>query len=64
VTKSFELEKNKLEKDLKILESLEEENLDLESLQKSLGLNKNDTVWIGNILPSVKEDEIRDVFED
>jgi len=64
VTKSFELEKNKLEKDLKILESLEEENLDLESLQKSLGLNKNDTVWVGNILPSVKEDEIRDVFED
>uniref|UniRef100_A0A7S3NX51 FHA domain-containing protein n=1 Tax=Euplotes crassus TaxID=5936 RepID=A0A7S3NX51_EUPCR len=60
----FEQEKSKLEKDLKILENLEGEDLDLDTLQKSLGLNKNDTVWVGNLLPSIKEDELREIFEE
>lgn len=64
VSKSFELEKNKLEQDLKILENLEGEDLDLETLQKSLGLNKNDTVWVGNLIPSTTEEDLRDIFED
>lgn len=64
VSRSFELEKNRLENDLKILEKLEGEDLDLETLQKSLGINKNDTVWVGNLIPSVTEEDIRELFED
>lgn len=64
VTRSFELEKNKLEKDIKMLENLEDEDLDLETLQKSLGLNKHDTVWVGNLIPSITEEDVREIFED
>lgn len=34
VAKTFEIEKNKLEKDLKMLEKLDDENIDIETLQK------------------------------
>jgi pSer/pThr/pTyr-binding forkhead associated (FHA) protein len=64
VTKSFELEKAKLENDLKILENLEDDNVDLETLHKSLGIKKKDTVWVGGLIPSVTEEDIRDLFED
>jgi len=64
VSKLFELEKSKLENDLKILEKLEDENIDLETLQKSLGLNRNDTIWVGNLIPSITEKDLRDMLED
>lgn len=64
VTRTFELERSKLENDLKILEKLEGDDLDLETLQKSLGINRNDTIWVGNLLPSSTEEEIRELFED
>lgn len=64
VSKSFELEKAKLEKDLKIMEKLEGEDIDIDTLHKSLGINKNDTIWVGNLMPSVTEEDLRDIFED
>jgi len=64
VSRTFELEKNKLESDLKILESLEGEDLDLETLQKSLGIKKKDTIWVGGLIPSVTEEDMRELFED
>lgn len=60
----FESEKLSLEQDLKVLEKLDDENLDIDTLKNSLGLKKHDTIYIGGIVPASTEADVRELFEE
>lgn len=64
VTRNFEQEKSKLEKDLKLLENLDKEDLDIDTLQKTLGMNKNDTIFVRGLIPDISEEDLENIFED
>jgi len=55
----YEQEKWNLEEDLKLLGNLKNENIDIDTLKQSIGLKKNDTIFVGGITHSTTEDEVR-----
>ena len=59
----FESERQILENDLKVLENIDDENLDLDTLKNSLGLKK-DTIFVGGLIPSVSESDLKELFGD
>jgi RNA recognition motif-containing protein len=64
VKKTFEKEKQNLEKDMRMLETLENPDLDIETLKKTLGLSKKDTVYVGGISYARTVNEIKEHFLD
>lgn len=64
VKRMFESERLTLEEDLKKLEKLDDENLDIDTLKNSLGLKKHDTIFIGGLVPASTESDVRGLFEE
>jgi len=62
--KAVELEKRALEREMRVLERLDKPDLDLETLKNTLGLVKEDTVYISNLPYSCSEKDLRELFGD
>ena len=59
-----EKEQNVLAKDLRLLEKLDNPDLDTETLKTTLGLVKQDTVYIWGLAYGVREEDLEDMFAD
>ena len=59
-----EKEQNVLAKDLRLLEKLDNPDLDTETLKTTLGLVKQDTIYIGGLAYGVREEDLEDMFAD
>lgn len=53
--KAVEIEKKNLEREMRILEKLDNPNLDVEQLKNTLGLIKEDTIYVSNLPYSCTE---------
>ena len=62
VQKTFEAEKKNLEKDLRLLEKIENEEIDLDTLKETLGMTKRDTIYVGNLPYSITEKDVAEFF--
>lgn len=63
--RAVELETKNLEREMKMLEKLDDvENIDLETLKSTLGLIKKDTIFVANLPYSVTEKDLQDLFND
>lgn len=63
--KAVEIEKRALEREMRVLERLDKPgDLDLETLKNTLGLVKEDTVYISNLPYSCTEKDLRELFGD
>jgi len=62
--KAVELEKRALEREMRVLERLDKPDLDLETLKNTLGLVKEDTIYISNLPYSCTENDLRELFGD
>lgn len=63
--KAVEIEKRALEREMRVLERLDKPgDLDLETLKNSLGLVKEDTVYVSNLPYSCTEKDLRELFGD
>ena len=62
--KAVEIEKRALEREMRVLERLDKPDLDLETLKNTLGLVKEDTVYISNLPYSCSEKDLRELFGD
>lgn len=63
VERKFALEQRVFENELKMLEKLEDPNLDQNSLKEILGLVKQDTVYVENLGSSITEEDLREWFQ-
>jgi len=62
--KAVEIEKKALEREMRVLERLDRPDLDVETLKSTLGLVKEDTVYVSNLPFSCTEKDLRELFGD
>lgn len=62
--KAVEIEKKNLEREMRLLEQLDRPDLDIETVRNTLGLVKEDTVYVSNLPFSCTEKDLRDLFGD
>jgi len=62
--KAFEQEKRNLEREMKLLENLDNPNLDMDTLKSTLGLVKQDTIYVSNLPYSCTEKDLKELFAD
>lgn len=57
--KAIEIEKKNLEREMRLLEKLDDvESMDVDALKQTLGLIKQDTVYVSNLPFSVTEKDL------
>ena len=62
--KAVEIEKKALEREMRILERLDRPDLDIDTLKDTLGLVREDTVYVSNLPYSCTEKELAELFAD
>lgn len=62
--RAFEAEQKNLEREVKQLERLDDPNLDREGLMSTLGLIKQDTIYVSNLPYSCTEKDLVELFGD
>jgi RNA recognition motif. (a.k.a. RRM, RBD, or RNP domain)/FHA domain len=62
--KAVEIEKKNLEREMRVLERLDRPDLDTETLKSTLGLVKEDTVYVSNLPFSCTEKDLSELFAD
>lgn len=57
--RAVEIEKKNLEREMRLLEKLDDmENIDMDTLKSTLGLIKEDTIYVSNLPYSVTEKDL------
>lgn len=62
--KAVEIEKKALEREMRLLERLDKPDLDVETLKSTLGLVKEDTIYVSNLPFSCTERDLLELFGD
>ncbi|CDW73079.1 fha domain containing protein [Stylonychia lemnae] len=63
--RAVEIEKKNLEREMRLLEKLDNvDNIDMDTLKSTLGLIKQDTIYVSNLPYSVTEQELMELFND
>jgi RNA recognition motif-containing protein len=62
--KAVEIERKNLEREMKLLERLENPDLDMDTLKSTLGLVKQDTIYVSNLPYSCTEQDLMKLFGD
>jgi hypothetical protein len=63
--KAIEIEKKNLEREMRLLEKLDDvDNMDVETLKSTLGLVRQDTIHVANLPYSVTAAELQNLFAD
>lgn len=62
--RAIETEKKNLEREMKLLEKLDDPDIDIETLKSTLGLIKEDTIYVSNLPYSCVEKDLQDLFGD
>jgi RNA recognition motif-containing protein len=62
--KAVEIEKKALEREMRILERLDKPDLDLETIKSTLGMVKEDTIYVSNLPFSCTERDVFELFND
>ena len=62
--KAVEIEKKALEREMRILERLDRPDLDVETIKSTLGLVREDTIYVSNLPFSCTEKDLQELFGD
>ena len=62
--KAVEIEKKALEREMRVLERLDRPDLDLDTIKSTLGLVKEDTIYVNNLAFSCTAKDIEEIFGD
>jgi RNA recognition motif-containing protein len=61
--KAVEIEKKNLEREMRLLERLDQADLDVDTIKSTLGLVKEDTIYVSSLPFSCTEQDLKELFE-
>ena len=62
--KAVEIEKKALEREMRLLEKLDRPDLDVDTMKSTLGLVKEDTIYVRKLPFSCSERDLQELFGD